>query len=379
MAAEIRRAPIASPRARPARVPAVQLFRRRGGHADAGPPPPLPTRPTLPRRPEPTLPDPVKLAVPEPADPATIFRRDGATEARRSDVPIQSATPTETSRAFGPLGRFLRGAARGVRSNVPHARGRLRVFARRRRVGGCVLRRRSPPRGAEPRVAAPRTVRGHRRAAARRSVPRGPGHASRSFPRRDASRGGARSVLPREGGVGAQREIRRRRGQREATASTDVDGIARVPRSRRAVRTLPGARALRTRSRGVHDGARRVVDERVAGSREVQPASTGSRRAVPGQVHAGIGLPGLAAKLKVTCAATRPGEYVDEVIITTERQVFALSLSARVAGLDDAENAFAGGGETSQRFRPEDEGAVRLDPNLTLDELRERARFGGGR
>ena len=53
--------------------------------------------------------------------------------------------------------------------------------------------------------------------------------------------------------------------------------------------------------------------------------------------------------------------------------------------MDDAENAenFADGGrperETSRRFRTRDDVGVRLDPNLTLDELRERARFGGRR
>ena len=383
MAAEIRRAPVASPPRRdPPVFPPCNFFAAEEGTRTLDLLRTLPARPTLPRRPEPTLPDPVKLADPEPADPRDDFfaeTRANENARGRGRRPVGIREGRETSPSVGPLGRFLRGASRGVRSNVPRAIERFRAVSR---LGGGVLRRGSSPRGVEPRVTAPRPV---ERAAPRRSDPRGPGRAPRSFPRWDAFRGGAVVVLPREGGVRAKRAVRRRRGEREATASNDVDGIARVPRSRRAVRTVTGARALRARSRGVHDGARRVVDERVAGSREVQPASAGSRGAVRVKFAPGLVSPGLAARLKVTCAATRPGEYVDEVIITTETQVFALSLSARVAGMDDAENAenFADGGrperETSERFRTRDDVGVRLDPNLTLDELRERARFGGRR
>ena len=47
----------------------------------------------------------------------------------------------------------------------------------------------------------------------------------------------------------------------------------------------------------------------------------------------GLVSPGLAARLRVVCDArgVPPGDYVGEAIVTTERQVFALSLSARVA------------------------------------------------
>ena len=47
----------------------------------------------------------------------------------------------------------------------------------------------------------------------------------------------------------------------------------------------------------------------------------------------GMVSPGLAARLRVVCDArgVPPGDYVGEAVVTTERQVFALSLSARVA------------------------------------------------
>jgi hypothetical protein len=40
--------------------------------------------------------------------------------------------------------------------------------------------------------------------------------------------------------------------------------------------------------------------------------------------------PGLARKLKIYCHATEPGEHVGEVVITTEKQIFTLTLSAKV-------------------------------------------------
>ena len=54
----------------------------------------------------------------------------------------------------------------------------------------------------------------------------------------------------------------------------------------------------------------------------------------PGMVPAG-----LAARLKVVCTATVPGDYVGEITISTERHVFVLSLSAKVVGREvDGEN-----------------------------------------
>lgn len=66
-----------------------------------------------------------------------------------------------------------------------------------------------------------------------------------------------------------------------------------------------------------------------------QPFVTGpfSVEHQPGMVS-----PGLAATLKVKCHATRPGEYVGEAAILTERQVFVLSLSAMVVGRGEEEN-----------------------------------------
>jgi|TARA_B110000967_G_scaffold175885_1_gene188965 hypothetical protein len=52
----------------------------------------------------------------------------------------------------------------------------------------------------------------------------------------------------------------------------------------------------------------------------------------------GMVVPGLAASLRVVCHATRPGEYVGEAAILTEKQVFVLSLSAVVVGRGETEN-----------------------------------------
>ena len=67
-----------------------------------------------------------------------------------------------------------------------------------------------------------------------------------------------------------------------------------------------------------------------------QPEATGpfTVKYNPGMVPAG-----LAAKLKVVCTATVPGDYVGEVTINTERHVFVLSLSAKIVGGEvDGEN-----------------------------------------
>ena len=384
MAAEIRRAPVASPPRRdPPVFPPCNFFAAEEGTRTLDLLRTLPARPTLPRRPEPTLPDPVKLADPEPADPRDdFFRRDVRANEKargRRRRPVGIRERRETSPSVGPLGRFLRGASRGVRSNVPRAVERFRAVSR---LGGGVLRRGSSPRGVEPRVTAPRPV---ERAAPRGSNPRGPGRAPRSF------LGGTRSA------AAPSWYYREKAAYARNARYDDAEGNARRPLRT----TSTGSRASRDRGEQfelspahVHFGRVPVgsTTARVALLTNVspdlgrfslrQPDPEGPFRVkfAPGLVS-----PGLAARLKVTCAATRPGEYVDEVIITTETQVFALSLSARVAGMDDAENAenFADGGrperETSERFRTGDDVGVRLDPNLTLDELRERARFGGRR
>ena len=61
-----------------------------------------------------------------------------------------------------------------------------------------------------------------------------------------------------------------------------------------------------------------------------QPEAHGPFRV---EFRPGMVSPGLAARLRVVCDArgVPPGDYVGEAVVTTERQVFALSLSARVA------------------------------------------------
>jgi hypothetical protein len=116
-----------------------------------------------------------------------------------------------------------------------------------------------------------------------------------------------------------------------------------------------------------------------------QPDRTGpfSVAFQPGMVS-----PGLAARLKVRCDATRAGDFVDEVVVTTERRVFVLGVSAKIVGPEEAENAE--GAPNSRRTEAtkggtegtpggsaglaDDPSEVRLDPDLTLDEVKDRER-----
>jgi len=93
--------------------------------------------------------------------------------------------------------------------------------------------------------------------------------------------------------------------------------------------------------------------------------------------------PGLAARLKVRCDATRAGDFVDEVVVTTERRVFVLGVSAKIVGPEEAENAGGGDAGNSRRMEAkggtsaglaDDPSEVRLDPDLTLDEVKDRER-----
>ena len=116
-----------------------------------------------------------------------------------------------------------------------------------------------------------------------------------------------------------------------------------------------------------------------------QPDRTGpfSVAFQPGRVS-----PGLAARLKVRCDATRAGDFVDEVVVTTERRVFVLGVSAKIVGPEEAENAE--GAPNSRRTEAtkggtegtpggsaglaDDPSEVRLDPDLTRDEVKDRER-----
>ena len=111
-----------------------------------------------------------------------------------------------------------------------------------------------------------------------------------------------------------------------------------------------------------------------------QPDRTGpfSVAFQPGMVS-----PGLAARLKVRCDATRAGDFVDEVVVTTERRVFVLGVSAKIVGPEEAENAGGGAAGNSRRMEAkggtsaglaDDPSEVRLDPDLTLDEVKDRER-----
>ena len=390
MAAEIRRAPIGqSPRRRdPPVFPPCNFFAAEEGTRTLDLLRTLPTRPTLPRRPEPTLPDPVKLADPEPSDPRDDFLR--LRGGRGGDYSVD----VTRSHSHHP---HLSSSRRRVRSDPSDgfSAAQREAFARTypTRVSGYASSR-VADETEDVYYAEDHHLAGLSHASPRREPSAGAGAPRRGDPsrvgpdtRRDRFLGGTRPA------AAPARYYREKAESARNARYDDVEGNARRPLRT----TSTGSRASRDRGAQfelspahVHFGRVPVgsTTARVALLTNVspdlgrfslrQPDPDGPFRVkfAPGLVS-----PGLAAKLKVTCAATRPGEYVDEVIITTERQVFALSLSARVAGLDDAENAGgAGGGETSERFRAEDDVvAVRLDPNLTLDELRERARFGGGR
>ena len=384
MAAEIRRAPVASPPRRdPPVFPPCNFFAAEEGTRTLDLLRTLPARPTLPRRPEPTLPDPVKLADPEPADPrddffAETFART-KTRAGAGDVPSESARDGRRHRASDPSDGFSAARREAFARTYP---ARLSGFA--------------PSLDSEEAYyAEDHHLAGLSHASPRRDPSSAPrrGDPTRVGPdaRRDRSLGGTRSA------AAPSWYYREKAAYARNARYDDVEGNARRPLRT----TSTGSRASRDRGEQfelspahVHFGRVPVgsTTARVALLTNVSPdLGRFSLRPPdpegPFRVKFAPGLvsPGLAARLKVTCAATRPGEYVDEVIITTETQVFALSLSARVAGMDDAENAenFADGGrperETSERFRTRDDVGVRLDPNLTLDELRERARFGGRR
>ena len=89
----------------------------------------------------------------------------------------------------------------------------------------------------------------------------------------------------------------------------------------------------------------------------------------------GLVSPGLAARLRVVCDArgVPPGDYVGEAIVTTERQVFALSLSARVAA-----GGLGLGGDVSGLSGVDDHGGrgvhpggeMRLDETVSLRDMR---------
>ena len=79
--------------------------------------------------------------------------------------------------------------------------------------------------------------------------------------------------------------------------------------------------------------------------------------------------PGLARKLKIYCHATEPGEHVGEVVITTEKQIFTLTLSAKVlATRADADAHAAAAYERISRDdrygddRYDDDAAMEQDP-----------------
>ena len=102
-----------------------------------------------------------------------------------------------------------------------------------------------------------------------------------------------------------------------------------------------------------------------------QPEAGGPFRV---EFRPGMVSPGLAARLRVVCDArgVPPGDYVGEAVVTTERQVFALSLSARVAAPGGSS------GDVSGRSGVDDRGGrgihpggeMRLDETVSLRDMR---------
>ena len=321
---------------------------------------------------------PGQTRTPNPPIRETFFRRTRAVDVHRGDVPSESARDGRRHRASAPR-TALRGASRGVRSNVPRAIERFRAVSRLRR-------RRTTPRI----ITSP----GLSHASPRRDPSSAPrrGDPTRVGPdaRRDRSLGGTRSAA-------APSWYYREKAVARNARYDDVEGIARRPLRT----TSTGSRASRDRGEQfelspahVHFGRVPVgsTTARVALLTNVSPdLGRFSLRPPdpegPFRVKFAPGLvsPGLAARLKVTCAATRPGEYVD-ASSSPRRRRCSRSLCRRGSrGWTTPcarENSADGGRperETSERFRTRDDVGVRLDPNLTLDELRERARFGGRR
>jgi hypothetical protein len=72
--------------------------------------------------------------------------------------------------------------------------------------------------------------------------------------------------------------------------------------------------------------------------------------------------PGLARKLKIYCHATEPGEHVGEVVITTEKQIFTLSLSAKVLATRADADAHAAAAYETTEDRYDDDAIDTTDP-----------------
>ena len=102
-----------------------------------------------------------------------------------------------------------------------------------------------------------------------------------------------------------------------------------------------------------------------------QPEAGGPFRV---EFRPGMVSPGLAARLRVVCDArgVPPGDYVGEAVVTTERQVFALSLSARVAAPGGSSGDFSGRSAVDvhggQGVHPG--GEMRLDETVSLRDMR---------
>ena len=103
-----------------------------------------------------------------------------------------------------------------------------------------------------------------------------------------------------------------------------------------------------------------------------QPESSGPFRV---EFKPGMVSPGLAAKLRVVCDArgVAAGDYVGEAIVTTERQVFVLSLSARIKGggsIDDSGTLVRTRGVDGVGGGDDTSGDMRLDETVSLSAMR---------
>ena len=331
----------------------------------------MPKRPPLPKRPDPEpleLPEPVKLAREEPKDPNAVrttlgggtFEGSSVQGVKTRSTPSLASFPGDRTRRFGYSDGTRTGAPDGsyYLGEDHHSGGRLSHASPRRPTHRTT---RLPGRARRDVLGNPREEKMAPEAIYRRDVALSarndayddiPGNARR--PLRTTSVSLASSRL---------RDPHRDAPPHFELAPAHVS-FGRVPVGASVART-----ALLTNVSG--DLARFSLR---------QPDRTGpfSVAFQPGMVS-----PGLAARLKVRCDATRAGDFVDEVVVTTERRVFVLGVSAKIVGPEEAENAGGGDAGNSRRMEAkggtsaglaDDPSEVRLDPDLTLDEVKDRER-----
>ena len=338
--------------------------------------------PYLRRLPSPRLPRAVKVADPEPADPRSwdAFGDEvydgGEAYAYGDDAYDDDAYDGGGRHAAGSRRSSAFGASTGGSRSV-HPPDRVRAETEYlARPEGYLYRRRETQRAHEARLA---THAADSRASARA------GKARVDYAGRRRARPAAPATLYRRDVAVSVRNAR----------YEDVDG-----NSRRPVRTTSTVLAShRGGGRDRRDGTRRTFElspahvhfGRVSASGAVverratltnvgvdaqrfsirQPEAGGPFRV---EFRPGMVSPGLAARLRVVCDArgVPPGDYVGEAVVTTERQVFALSLSARVAAPGGSSGDVSGRSAVDvhggQGVHPG--GEMRLDETVSLRDMR---------